>query len=72
MIRKNLYHMHTERISQLAKQFNSLNVVACAKSMADLAASGDPIQLMKSIMITLSVAQQVAKRMSEGWIYLKL
>ena len=64
--------MHAERISQLAKQFNSLNVVACAKSMADLADSGDPIQLMKSIMITLSAAQQVAKRMSEGWIYLKL
>ena len=64
--------LHAERISQLAKQFNSLNVVACAKSMADLAAAGDPIQLMKSIMITPSAAQQVAKRMSEGWMYLKL
>ncbi len=63
---------YAERISQLANQFNSLNVVACAKSMADLATSGDPIQLMKSIMITPSAAQQVAKRMSEGWIYLKL
>ncbi len=64
--------LHAERISQLAKQFNSLNVVACAKGMADLAAAGDPIQLMKSIMITPSAAQQVAKRMSEGWMYLKL
>jgi intracellular sulfur oxidation DsrE/DsrF family protein len=64
--------LHAERISQLAKQFNSLNVVACAKGMADLAAAGDPIQLIKSIMITPSAAQQVAKRMSEGWMYLKL
>jgi intracellular sulfur oxidation DsrE/DsrF family protein len=64
--------LHAERISQLAKQFNSLNVVACAKSMADLAAAGNPIELMKSIMITPSTAQQVTKRMSEGWMYLKL
>lgn len=64
--------LHAKRISQLAKQFNSLDVVACAKSMADLATSGDPIQLMKSIMITPSAAAQVAKRMSEGWMYLKL
>ena len=64
--------LHAERISQLAKQFSSLDVVACAKSMANLAAAGDPIQLMKSIMITPSAAQQVAKRMSEGWMYLKL
>ena len=59
-------------ILDLRKQFDSLDVVACAKSMADLAASGDPIQLMKSIMTTPSAAAQVAKRMSEGWIYLKL
>ena len=64
--------LHAERISQLAKQFDSLDVVACAKSMADLAAAGDPVQLMKSIMITPSAAQQVAKRMSDGWMYLKI
>ena len=64
--------LHAERITQLAKQFNSLDVVACAKSMADLAAVGNPVQLMKSIIITPSAAQQVAKRMREGWMYLKI
>ncbi|MFV9615980.1 MAG: hypothetical protein ACNYZG_08490, partial [Gammaproteobacteria bacterium] len=49
--------LHADRISLLAEQFNSLDVVACAKSMTDLAASGDPIQLMKSIIITPSAAQ---------------
>lgn len=64
--------LHAERLSQLVQQFSSLKVVACAKSMADLATAGNPIQLMKSIMVTPSAAQQVAKRMSEGWMYLKI
>lgn len=64
--------LHAERISQLAKQFDNLHVVACAKSMASLATAGNPIQLMKSIMITPSAAKQVAKRTHEGWMYLKI
>ena len=64
--------IHAERISQLAKQFNSLEIVACAKSLAQLAEEGDPIQLMKSIMITPSAAQQVSKRINEDWFYLKI
>lgn len=63
---------HAEGINQLAKQFNNLQVIACAKSLAKLAADGDPIQLMKSIMITPSAAQQVAKRTTEGWLFLKI
>jgi intracellular sulfur oxidation DsrE/DsrF family protein len=64
--------LHADRISLLAEQFSNLEVVACAKSMANLAAAGNPVQLMKSIMITPSATQQAAKRMSEGWMYLKL
>jgi intracellular sulfur oxidation DsrE/DsrF family protein len=40
--------------------------------MADLATAGDPIQLMKSILITPTAAEQIAKRTSQGWMYLKL
>ena len=64
--------IHAERISQLAKQFNSLEIVACAKSLAQLAEEGDPIQLMKSIMITPSAAHQISKRINEDWFYLKV
>lgn len=64
--------IHAERISQLANQFDNLEVVACAKSLAKLASEGDPIQLIKSIMITPSAAEQVAKRTSAGWLYLKI
>ena len=64
--------IHAERVSQLAKQFNSLEIVACAKSLAQLAKEGDPIQLMKSIMITPSAAQQISKRINEDWFYLKV
>lgn len=64
--------LHAERISQLANKFDNLDVVACTKSMTSLAAAGNPIQLMKSIMITPSAAEQVAKRMSDGWMYLKI
>lgn len=64
--------LHARRISQLADQFESLDVIACAKSMATLAAQGNPILLMRSVMITPSAAEQVARRMHDGWFYLKL
>ena len=64
--------VHAERILLLAKNYNNLDIVACAKSMANLADSGDPIKLMKDILVSPSAAEQVAKRMSDGWIFLKL
>lgn len=64
--------IHAERIAQLSKQFSNLKVVACGRSLAKLAAEGDPIQLMRSIMITPSAAQQIAKRISNNWFYLKI
>lgn len=63
---------HAADIASLAKDYSNLDVVACVKSMTDLTKSGNPINLMKSIMLTPSAAEQVAKRMSDGWIYLKL
>ena len=64
--------VHANRINQLANQFNNLEVIACAKSLTKLANDGNPIQLMKSIILTPSAAQQVAKRTGEGWLYLKI
>jgi len=64
--------IHAERISLLAKRYDNFDVVACMKSMADLAESGNPIKLMKDIMLAPSAAEQVAKRMADGWIFLKL
>lgn len=64
--------LHAERMSLLAKKFNNFEIVACAKSMAQLASEGDPIKLLTSIMMTPSAAQQVAKRTSAGWLYLKI
>lgn len=64
--------IHAARIYQLTQQFDNLKVVACAKSLAKLAAEGDPIQLMTSIMITPSAAQQIARRTEQGWLYLKI
>jgi len=64
--------IHSERISLLAERYDNFDVVACMKSMADLAESGNPIKLMKDIMLAPSAAEQVAKRMGDGWIFLKL
>jgi len=64
--------LHAERITSLVKKFDNVKIVACAKSLAKLASEGDPIQLIKAITITPSVAQQVAKRTSEGWLYLSI
>jgi intracellular sulfur oxidation DsrE/DsrF family protein len=63
---------HAGRISLLAKRYNSLDVVACVKSMTDLADSGNPIKLMKDIILSPSAAEQVATRMADGWMFLKL
>ena len=63
---------HAERISLLAKRYESLDIIACVKSMTDLANSGNPIKLMKEIALSPSAAEQVAKRMSDGWMFLKL
>jgi len=60
------------RLEQLTDQFDTLEIVACAKSLAQLASNGDPVNLMKSILTTPSAAQQVARRTSEGWIYIKV
>jgi len=64
--------IHAERISLLATRYNNLDIVACAKSMANLADSGNPIKLMKDILVSPSAAEQVAKRMSDGWMFIKL
>jgi len=64
--------LHAERIALMAEKFDNLEVIACAKSLAKLASEGDPVQLMKSILITPSAAQQVAKRTGKGWLYLKI
>lgn len=64
--------VHASKINQLANRFDNLEVVACAKSMAKLATEGNPIKLMKSIMITPSAAEQVAKRTGAGWLYIKI
>ena len=60
------------RLGQLSQQFDNLDIVACAKSLAQLAESGEPVNLMKSILTTPSAPQQVARRTSEGWMYLKI
>ena len=64
--------IHAERISLIAQRYDNLDIVACAKSMANLADSGNPIKLMKDILVSPSAAEQVAKRMSDGWMFLKL
>jgi intracellular sulfur oxidation DsrE/DsrF family protein len=63
---------HAGQLSQLAENFDNLELVVCAKSLAELATEGNPVRLMKSIMLTPSAAEQVAKRASSGWFYLKI
>lgn len=64
--------IHAERIKKLSQRFNNLEVVACAKSLANLASEGNPVQLISDIIITSSATQQVAKRTAQGWLYLKI
>ena len=64
--------IYAQRLSDLALRFGGLKVIACAKSLADLASDGNPVQLMTSIIVTPSAAQQIAKRTDNGWLYIKV
>ena len=64
--------IYAHRLEQLTNKFETLKVVACAKSLAQLASKGEPVSLMKSILTTPSAAQQVARRTAEGWMYIKV
>ena len=64
--------LHAGEIHLLAQHFDNLKIVACAKSLAKLAAQGDAIKLLQGIMLTPSAAEQVAKRTGEGWLYIKI
>ncbi len=64
--------IHAERLNAMAERLDNLKIVACAKSLARLASEGNTIQLLKAITVTPSVAEQVAKRTGDGWLYLKI
>ena len=64
--------IYAERLSNMAKRFDGLKIIACAKSLADLASDGNPVKLMASIIVTPSAAQQIAKRTESGWLYIKV
>lgn len=63
---------HADKITALANRFDNLDVIACAKSLAMLAQEGDPVNLLASIMLSPSAAEQVAKRTAQGWHYIKI
>jgi len=60
------------RLEQLTKRFDTLQLVACARSLTQLASNGEPVNLLKSIITTPTAAQQVARRTAEGWVYIKV
>ena len=64
--------IHAERLNAMAEIIDRLTIVACAKSLARLASEGNSTQLLKAITLTPSVAEQVAKRTGDGWLYLKI
>lgn len=63
---------HAKYLAQLSQQFDNLDVVACAKSMAKFTQEGHPLQIVESITIMPSAIEQIATRITQGWLYLKL
>lgn len=60
------------RLEQLTKRFDTSRLVACARSLTQLASDGEPVKLLKSIITTPTATQQVARRSAEGWVYIKV
>lgn len=63
---------YSKTISRLSTDFDNLEIVACAKSLANLTTEGDSIKLIRSIITTPSAVQQISKRTHEGWFLIRI
>ena len=60
------------RIDQMQGKYPNLNFLVCGKTIARLRNQGESVQLLPHTGIATSAADQINKRLHEGWGYVKI
>jgi uncharacterized protein len=63
---------YTERLNLLRVKYPNVNFLVCGKTIAKLKSDGENVQLLPHTGIASSAADQINKRMHEGWGYIRI
>lgn len=62
---------HREKIARLSHENSNVKFLACGLGMKRLKSRGEQVTLLSDAIIVSSVAEQVARRLNEGWSYMR-
>lgn len=60
------------RIRQMQKKYPNLSLMVCGQTIGKLQNKGENVQLLPQISLTTSAADQINKRLHQGWGYIKI
>lgn len=63
---------YKERISNLQEKYPNLNFLVCGQTLAKLHNSGVTVQLLPHTGVAISAADQINKRLQQGWGYIRI
>ncbi|HQS57679.1 MAG: hypothetical protein B7Y56_08590 [Gallionellales bacterium 35-53-114] len=64
--------VHEKRINQLQQKYPNLSFLVCGKTIAKLRNEGENVQLLPHTGIATSAADQINKRLHQGWGYVRI
>lgn len=63
---------YKDRISMMQKKYPNLDFLVCGQTIAKLRANGEDVQLLPHTAVSTSAADQINKRLHEGWGYVRI
>ena len=63
---------YTSRINTLKKNYPNLDFIVCGQTITKLQKEGANVQLLPQTAIATSAADQINKRLKQGWGYIKI
>ena len=64
--------IYENRISLMQKKYPNLNFMVCGKSLGKMRKQGEIVQLLPHTGVATSAADQINKRLQEGWGYVRI
>jgi intracellular sulfur oxidation DsrE/DsrF family protein len=64
--------IYSSRINTLKKNYPNLDFIVCGQTIAKLQKEGANVQLLPQTAIATSAADQINKRLKQGWGYIKI
>ena len=63
---------YKNRISAMQEKYPNLNFMVCGQTINRMRANGENVQLLPHTSIATSAADQIHKRLNQGWGYMKI